>query len=562
MSARRQLLWFAVGFLAATALAWAGLPSPAHAQQPARLKPSLRDTPEPVEKPKRKVDPAQEVFDSNAATGIPGAIPKSDPTAEAEEADGLEPGLATGQRGAVVDGDAGEPAEAAALRDGILDDVEPQQVVDGIDPTQVDTRDETDREAFDDVLPFGKPPEEEINPLLYQTEDVEPLADRRIQRLSTLDPFDPVGIRVGSFVLFPEVESSTVWRSNVFSSPVARSDLAFEFEPVARLVSDWNRHALEFSASGLLSAYTEFDSENDTNYRLETRARLDLAKRTNVQAVASHDVYEESRSAIDASTAGDRAQVRTNKLNTTLNHRFNRLSLQLRGGISDLDYGSQQSGTTLITNDDRDRQEYEETLRATWEFKPTFSVFAEAGVNQRRYDTPAASDLRLRTSDGERYRAGVDFGRTGAYLRGEASVGYGRQDPSAAGLQTVEGLFVDANVTWRMTELTSLLVTARTDIYDTTTADVAGVLQHDVGLELRHALRRYVIASAGIAVSLRDYPGAPIEEHEVRTTLGLEYYLNRDAVISAGYVHTAFSSNQPDANYDSDVIRLGVKLRR
>ena len=57
------------------------------------------------------------------------------------------------------------------------------------------------------------------------------------------------------------------------------------------------------------------------------RGRLDVARRTNVQASVSRELTQESRSALDATTAGDRADLTVDRATVAVNHRFNRLAL-------------------------------------------------------------------------------------------------------------------------------------------------------------------------------------------------------------------------------------------
>ncbi len=121
------------------------------------------------------------------------------------------------------------------------------------------------------------------------------------------------------------------------------------------------------------------------------------------------------RGAIDAVQFGDRAQVTTDSADLTLNQRFNRLSLQLRGGYDDIDFGPSGAANT---NDDRDTTVTTEAARVTWQFRPTFSVFGEVETNQREYNTAAVADGFSRDSDGQRYRVGIDFGATGQVVRG------------------------------------------------------------------------------------------------------------------------------------------------
>ena len=494
--------------------------------------------------------------DSETAPDLPSIIPSDDPTEDPKDPDPYDDQQAAdGQRPAVRDGDLSYPAEPRAVRDGIVAPREPVPVRDGTDPLTIDTRPTEDIAAFES-------PAAGFDPLLFQIEDIEPVTDRRTRRLFNQEPYDPIGMRIGSFVLFPEAELGGSWYSNVLRSSAPQSDYAFDFRPSARLVSDWKRHALEFRAASTLSFFNEFDSENDKGYQFEARGRLDFTRRTNLQAFVSRDVSQESRSAIDANAAGERADLTLDRAGATLSHRFNRLSLQLRGSVSDYKYSDIDVGGVTQSNDDRNYTATEETLRASWEFKPTLTGFVEVGVNQRRYDVAAQSDGIMRDSDGQRYRVGVSFGNTSKILRGEIALGYGIQAPQDGRLDTIEGVIVDANVAWRMSELTTMSFNARSDVSETTTADSGGVFTRSAGVEMRHAFRRHLIGTAGITYTDQDYVGVDIAENEWRGDLGLEYFLSREATLFSRYRHTIFDSSSAGADYTSDEVHVGLRIRR
>ncbi len=550
---RERVAWFSIGFAAACAFGAIGGISAAEAQTQ-----GTRGTdPSGPSATSRNRPVAQDIDDNFAAPGIPPPIPQNDPSEVQEEDDGLDPAPRAGQRAVVQDGDPNYNAEPPVVQDGIVDVGEPLPPEDGTDPSVVDTRPQEDVDAFENP-PAGH------DPLLFnQLEDLDPIVDNRsVRRLASLDPYDPIGIRIGSFVLFPEAEFGTSWYSNVFRAPSARSDWALDAAPSARLASNWTRHALELRSTGDLSFYNEFDSENDKGYLLETRGRLDITRRTNLQGLLSHERAQESRSALDASSAGSRANQTTDRAEAALNHRFNRLSVQLRGSVGDFAFGDVENLGVTSSNSDRDYTEYEETVRASWEFKPTFSAFTEVEANQRNYDNAARSDLINRSSNGERYRAGVSFGNTGQILRGEVALGYGVQRPDDRRLKAIDGLIVDANATWRVTELTSLLFTARSDVSETTTTNVGGSKFQSFGIEARHALRRNIIASAGITYSSQDSQDGLIDESEVRSTLGFEYFLNREVALLGRYAHTSFDAVDAASDYSSDEVHVGMRIRR
>lgn len=453
----------------------------------------------------------------------------------------------------VRDGDLDYPREAEAVQDGVLVPQMAEEAGVG-DPALVDQRDPESIAAFEEP-PTGH------DPLLFQIEDIapsDPRLNRLPRRLFEAEPYDPVGIRIGSFVLFPEVEISGARFSNVFASPNAQSDWALDIAPAGRLVSNWSVHALEFRGAGDFSFYDEYSSENDKGYILEARGRLDVTRRTNLQAVANRQRAKESRSAIDASSIGDPSFVMQDLAASTLTHRFNRLSVQLTGTLTDTRY--EAVGSTAP--DDRDFTERALGARVSWEFKPTLSAFAVIEGNDRNFDRAATSDGLNRASTGRRYRGGISFGDTGQTLRGEFSVGYGIQDFDAVGLKDVKGAIFDANLAWRLNALTSLLLTAGTDFSETTTAGTGGVLEHRVALDARHAFRSSLVGTAGIGAMRRSYAGIDIDESELALRLGLEYYLAREAVLFGRYEHIAFRSDFAAGDYDADEFRVGLRLRR
>lgn len=457
--------------------------------------------------------------------------------------------------------DAAESSPQAGMRDpgeanpGDLANGEPLTPPQGIDVSSASARDPAEIELPDQRAARR-------DPLLYQIEDLNPIDNRTTARLFRQEPYDPVGIKIGSFVLFPELDLGTSYYSNVFHAPSAKSDVAFDVVPSARLVSNWSRHALEFSATGILSFYNDYTTEDDRDYQLEARGRLDITSRANIQALISRQQSFEDRSALDASSVGTRAKIIEDRAEAAYNQRFNRLSLQLRGSISDYTYGSTEDLGVTTNNQDRDYTQYEEAARVMWELKPQLSPFFEVAVNHRDYAEAAQSDGINRTSNGERYRFGISFGNDGDIVRGEVSLGYGVQTPSDRRLHPVDGLIIDANATWRITPLTSILFNAMSDVSETTTADVGGAFYRAASIGIRHQLRSYLVVSAAFNYSNQDSQDGVISDNEFREILGIEYFADRNTVLYGRYEHVNFDGIGIPNDYVGDEIHVGVRLRR
>jgi hypothetical protein len=460
------------------------------------------------------------------------------------------------QRPGTTDGDAASPAEPRGLQDGIIVVGEPTAARDGIPDMSREAREP------EDLAAFSSPSAPPYNPYLYSIE-LDPLRDRRTHELFNIDPYYALGIRVGSFVVFPEAQIGATATNNIFRNSARLADHALEVGANVRAVSDWSRHAVEFRASGLATYYDKYPTEDDRSYAFEARGRLDISKRTNLEVLALHQVDKDVRGMRDSPTdAAERGDVETDRLAFALNHRFNRLSVQLRGSITDLEFAPVTSTSGgIISNADRDTTQREAAFRTSWALSNTTDVFAEVAVNDREYRV-APDDGILRSSTGERYRVGVTFWPLNNTLRGEVSAGWGRQVPRDDRLGEIAGFIVDANLAWRASALTTLLLTARSDFIDTTTTGSAGALSRQVGVEARHSFRRYLIGMAGIKYTVNPYDGVSINERDLTTELGFDYFLNRNAIIFARYQHIDFRSTVAGSDYAADIVHVGLRVRQ
>ena len=418
-----------------------------------------------------------------------------------------------------------------------------------------------DPRLAEDIAAFSSPPAG-YNPYLFQIE-LDPLTDRRTAQLFYMEPYYARGIRVGGFVVFPEAQIGGTATNNIFRNSARLADRALEMGGNVRAVSDWRTHAMEVRASGLATFYDQYPTEDDRSYAFEARGRLDISKRTNIEVLALHQVDKDRRAQRNSPTdAAERGYVETDRAAFALNHQFNRLSVQLRGSLTDIEFAPvADTGGAIISNAERNTTQREAAFRTSWALSSRADVFAEVAVNDREYRA-APGDGILRSSAGERYRVGVTLGPQNNTLRGEVSAGWGRQAPRDGRLGEIDGIIVDANLSWRASALTTFLLTARSDFVDTTTTGSAGALSRQVGLEARHNFRRHLIGIAGIKYTVNPYDAVYVNERDLTTELGFDYYLGRDAILFGRYQHIAFHSTVAGSDYAADVVHVGLRVRQ
>ena len=88
---------------------------------------------------------------------------------------------------------------------------------------------------------------------------------------------DPLGVRAGSFLIFPKVELGTAYDDNVFATENnEEGDFLFQVLPTVTVQSDFSRHLLRFSAGRGYRPLCGQTSENYIDYFFTGGGRFDV----------------------------------------------------------------------------------------------------------------------------------------------------------------------------------------------------------------------------------------------------------------------------------------------
>jgi hypothetical protein len=180
----------------------------------------------------------------------------------------------------------------------------------------------------------------------------------RGRRLVQADPYGPVGVRLGTtFLFFPAIEQSFGYDDNPnrASGRARQGSAVSRTEAELRVQSDWSRHEL---TGYLRGAYTAFPNVNGAD-------RPDAEGRITLRVDASRDTQldAETHFRIDTERPGNPnlvAGVAERPINsliggsTGVTHRFNRLSIGLRGTLDREDFeDARLADGTVIDQSDR-----------------------------------------------------------------------------------------------------------------------------------------------------------------------------------------------------------------
>jgi hypothetical protein len=360
------------------------------------------------------------------------------------------------------------------------------------------------------------------------------------------DEFTPRNIRVGSFLLQPEITLAETWNDNIFyTENDEESDFITNVRPSLRLRSTWSRHALNAYAYYDADFYADHSEENDDAWGAAVDGFYDIQEGARFSGFGAYDHYEEDR--FDAETGDDRDDVDRLTGQLRLFYTFNRLGVTLTGRAVDYSYDDQE---------DRDRLEYLLGVRGAWLFSPRFNIFAEPFYTNRDFN----DDTNPRDSDTVGFNVGAAFDVTGL-ITGEAGIGYAKASFDDPDEDDFDYLTLTGSLDWAITQLTTITGgLSRAD--EETTQDGASakvVTAATVGVE--HYLRRNIILNADFTYENEDFEGIERVDNNYILGFGGRYLVNRNIELFAGYLLRDRESDADGEDFLSNAITVGITGR-
>lgn len=388
-----------------------------------------------------------------------------------------------------------------------------------------------------------------------------PAPARKPKPRAETDPYEPLGLRLGSVLVKPYLDVQGGYDSNPQrsasreGSPALRGGLGFT------AASDWSRHEFTAEASASALRFTKIpdasrpDAEGKANLRLDiqrdTFANFELRGALSTQRPGSPDV---------PGAALNQPVVASFGAATGLTQRFGALETGVSLLADRRVYGDAElagGGVSQLSKDNYSA--YGLRARVAYEVAPGVKPFVEAGSDRRVRDEAIDSSGYDRDSAGFLARAGSTFELTRT-LTGEASAGYARRVYNDNRLPILAGPTLDGKLIWSATPLTTVTARAATELNETTVAGASGSISHIVSVDVAHALLRNVTIGGGLAFTDTQYRGASIGERTWAGALRAEYAFNRYLRARGSYSYEKLNSSQPGASFDAHVFLLGMRV--
>jgi hypothetical protein len=270
--------------------------------------------------------------------------------------------------------------------------------------------------------------------------------------------------------------------------------------------------------------------------------------------------------------------------NAGIGQRFNRFDLSIKADAERTVYQhSTLTDGSIASNDDRNYNQFTGTLRGGYELMPGVTPFVEASADTRKHDLETDFSGYQRNSKGLTGKVGSTF-ELSRLLTGEVAVGYTRRNYEDPRLDQLNGLIGNASLTWTANALTNVKLTASSTVAESTIVGVSGVLSRDIGLQVDHSFRRWLIGTVKLGVGMDAYNGSTISpgdpplcdcvvstpggtaadrvDKRFSAGVGLTYKLSRSVQLKGELRQDWLRSNITENNYSATIFLLGLRIQQ
>ncbi len=379
------------------------------------------------------------------------------------------------------------------------------------------------------------------------------------------DPYAPLGVQTGAFTLFPAIELIGGYDTNPAHAPGGGGASLYSVAPELQMRSNWSRHELKADLRG---SYTGYSPEatptlSRPNFNGKVDGRVDVTRDTRIDLATRLLVATDNPGSPNLQPGLAKLPVFTTFGGSGgVTHQFNRFELGIKGDVERTVYqNSTLTDGSTASNADRQYNQYTGTLRGGYEMTPGVKPYVEVRADTRVHDLNADISKYQRDSKGLTGTIGTTFELT-RQLTGDVGVGYTRRNYEDPRLEQIKGLIVNGSLIWTASALTTAKLSAASSVGESTVPGVSGQLSRDIGLQVDHSFRRWLIGTIKIGFGLDDYVGMDREDKRYSAGVGLTYKLNRSVQIKGEFQQNWLHSNVAGTDYTSSVFLLGIRFQR
>jgi hypothetical protein len=374
--------------------------------------------------------------------------------------------------------------------------------------------------------------------------------------------FDAVGGRIGTFKVIPKIELKETYQTNVYATSTdQQSDLITIIVPTIDFKSDSSLHSFNLKFKADFGLHTSNSSEDYQDYGTAADGHIDVTRNLKINYSGSFDKGHEERGAPDE--AGGKEPGENIKISGLIGFKYklSRLNFNMDTTLTATDYDDVTANNgTIINNDDRDQSEYLSTLKIGFDVSSDFTAFTKYEYKVLDFDDTLDDDGANRDTKNHKISIGSDIDIT-SLIKGEVSTGYFWESYANTAFREITGYTVGLDLTWNVTNLTTLTGGIDRDTKQTTSSDVSSTTNTKLSFGLDHELLRNLIFSVGGSYLLAESNGGTKEDTTKDAEIGTKYLLNRNYYVGFKIKYLRKDSNENVGEYSDfqTTLKLGLQ---
>ncbi len=417
-------------------------------------------------------------------------------------------------------------------------------------------------------------PAEQVG-LVDEDGNVTPLANVRVQRIQSGvgavprddDPFAPLGLRVGTFSVFPTVTETIGYTSNADFFENGEESFFSQTEARVTFNSNWSVHDLRGEVGGSFQEFFNGNSESLPTFDGNVQLRLDVDSSTTATVGTDVSLTTENAVSDNLSLSGvafvdDRPVVYRTGGFVEVERTGGRYTGSLRGSFDNETFGDADlSDGTTLDQGDRNNTLFQLRGRLNYEASPIVQPFVQATVGRTIFNDSVDRNGNERDSTTLALRTGIAFNQ-GEKLNGDIAVGYSIERFEDSALRDLDGFTIDGTINWSPQDLTTVTATASTSFAGSTSLNEAGSITYSGTLGVTRDVRANLSLNARVLASFTDNEDSGRQDTNYQFETGAEWRLNRSWAFIGRLGYETSDSTEEGSSFDAYTARLGLRWQR
>jgi hypothetical protein len=403
-------------------------------------------------------------------------------------------------------------------------------------------------------------------------DDIDLRVDPRAERAAAIEaidrdieqnPYAPLGLRLGSFIVTPTLESGLTWTSNANYEPQPQSAVLSETTLRLNAISDWSSNLATLNAFGTFRKSVSGAELDEKPAGIDGTLQLDLGNEYQALATLGYITAPESASSPVTIVGEAERPIRQTLIGSLgVEKDVGKVSFGLTGAVERDWYGDAELSTGgTLSQQDRNSTLGTLVLRGGYEISPAVTPFVEAEVGRRVYELPTDSSGFERSTRRLGARAGVEID-LGEKFSGEVSAGWIEEKFDDSRLAPISGPSVAADLAWSPLRGTIVGLTGLTTVEGATTPGESGSILYAARLNLERQMRANLTGNMAFGAAYRDYIGIEGNDLTLSAETGLTYWFSRYLGLTGRARHEQQTSSLPGRDYKVNSVFLGLRMQR